>query len=375
MTIPGSHPTPSRVTSADRCPQNAAMRPVTLLSRQVSDILVNDCFRRPRLGNFCRVGASCRPGGGIGGSSTRGYWLFFHLARRLHSMACDRQRQTQPPGEAGRVAAREGGIFFQMGELKPMENALLIGLSRQSVLQRELDVIANNLANLNTTGYKQDISQFEEYLMPVARQNNFRPVDSRLSYVRDRGTLLDLRPGPMQQTGNPLDVAIEGDGFLAVKTPNGERYTRNGALQLNADGELVTPQGYQVLGDGGPIQLQQQDSNIAISAEGSISVRTGGVANVSVIRGKLRIVNFPQEQRLQKDGENLFATPADMAPADAPKAYLLQGAIEKSNVNSVVEMTRMIDVSRSYAMVATLLKNEGDLHKTAIQQLAEVPTS
>ena len=179
----------------------------------------------------------------------------------------------------------------------------------------------------------------------------------------------------MQQTGNPLDVAIEGDGFLAVQTPNGERYTRNGALQLNADGELVTPQGYQVLGDGGPIQLQQQDSNIAISAEGSISVRTGGVANVSVIRGKLRIVNFPQEQRLQKDGENLFATPADMAPADAPKAYLLQGAIEKSNVNSVVEMTRMIDVSRSYAMVATLLKNEGDLHKTAIQQLAEVPTS
>jgi flagellar basal-body rod protein FlgF len=256
-----------------------------------------------------------------------------------------------------------------------MENALLIGLSRQSVLQRELDVIANNLANLNTTGFKQDISQFEEYLMPVARQNNFRPVDSQLSYVRDRGTLLDLRPGPMQQTGNPLDVAIQGDGFLAVQTPNGERYTRNGALQLNTNGELVTSQGYQVLGDGGPIQLQQQDSNIAISAEGSVSVRSGGVANVSVIRGKLRIVNFPQEQRLQKDGDNLFVTPADMAAADAPKAYVLQGAIEKSNVSSVVEMTRMIDVSRSYAMIATLLKNEGDLHKTAIQQLAEVPTS
>jgi flagellar basal-body rod protein FlgF len=256
-----------------------------------------------------------------------------------------------------------------------MENALLIGLSRQNVLQRELDVIANNLANLNTTGFKQDISQFEEYLMPVARQNNFRPTDSRLSYVHDRGTVLDLRPGPMQQTGNPLDVAIQGDGFLAVQTPQGERYTRNGALQLNANGELVTSQGYQVLGDGGPIQLQQQDSNIAISSEGSVSVRSGGVANVSVIRGKLRIVNFPQEQRLQKDGENLFVTPTDMAPADAPKAYVLQGAIEKSNVESVSMMTRMIDVSRSYSTIATLLKNEGDLHKTAIQQLAEVPTS
>jgi flagellar basal-body rod protein FlgF len=256
-----------------------------------------------------------------------------------------------------------------------IENALLIGLSRQSVLQRELDVIANNLANLNTTGFKQDISQFEQYLMSVARQNNFRPTDSRLSYVHDRGTVLDLRPGPMQQTGNPLDVAIQGDNFLAVQTPQGERYTRNGALQLNADGELVTSHGYQVLGDGGPIQFQQQDSNIAISSEGSVSVRSGGVANVSVIRGKMRIVNFPQEQRLRKDGENLFVTPGDMAPADAPKAYVLQGAIEKSNVESVSMITRMIDVSRSYSTIATLPKNEGDLHKTAIQQLAEVPTS
>jgi flagellar basal-body rod protein FlgF len=193
--------------------------------------------------------------------------------------------------------------------------------------------------------------------------------------VRDRGTLLDLKPGPIQQTGNPLDVAVQGDGFLAIQTPQGERYTRNGALQLNANGELVTSQGYQVLGDGGPIQLQQQDSNVAISAEGTVSVRSGGVPNVSIIRGKLRIVNFPQKQRLRKDGENLFSTPADMAAADAPKAYLLQGAVEKSNVESVLEMTRMIDVSRSYAMVATLLTNEGNLHKTAIQQLAEVPTS
>jgi flagellar basal-body rod protein FlgF len=282
------------------------------------------------------------------------------------STRCRLKRDELPPGRA--AASSKWGA-------EPMENALLIGLSRQSVLQRELDVIANNLANQNTTGFKQDISQFEEYLMPVARQNNFRPTDSRLSYVRDGGTVLDLRPGPMQQTGNPLDVAIQGDGFLAVQTPQGERYTRNGALQLNADGELVTAQGYQVLGDGGPIQFQQQDSNIAISAEGSVSVRSGGVANVSVIRGKLRIVNFPQQQRLQKDGENLFVTPADMAAADAPKAYVLQGAIEKSNVDSVTEMTRMIDVSRSYSMIATLLKNEGDLHKTAIQQLAEVPTS
>jgi len=256
-----------------------------------------------------------------------------------------------------------------------MENSLLIGLSRQTVLQQELDVIANNLANLNTTGFKSDVPMFEEFLMPVARANNFPAADSRLSFVRDRGTMLDLGQGTVQSTGNPLDVAIKGDGFLAVQTPQGERYTRNGALQINAAGEIVTAQGYRVVGDdGGPIALQPGDSNIAINAEGTLSVR-GTASNVSIIRGKLRIVNFPQEQRLQKDGDSLFTAPADMPAVDAPNATVVQGAIEKSNVQGITEMTRMINVSRSYTMIANLLKSEGDLHKTAIQQLADVPTS
>src|SRR5262245_10865643 len=117
-----------------------------------------------------------------------------------------------------------------------MENALLIGLSRQVALQREMDVVANNIANLNTTGFKADGNIFQEYLMPVARSDRFTGPDRRLSFVLDRATWHNLGQGPVQQTGNPLDVAIDSDAFLAVETPQGERYTRNGALQINSRG-------------------------------------------------------------------------------------------------------------------------------------------
>jgi len=129
-----------------------------------------------------------------------------------------------------------------------MENAGLIGLSRQMALRRELDVIANNIANLNTTGFKADGNVFQEYLMPVARSDRFTGADRRLSFVLDRATWHDHGQGPIQQTGNPLDIAIDGKAFLAVQTPRGERYTRNGALQINAQGVIVTRDGHRVAG-------------------------------------------------------------------------------------------------------------------------------
>lgn len=155
-----------------------------------------------------------------------------------------------------------------------MENALLIGLSRQIALQRELEVVSNNVANLNTTGYKADGSVFEEYLMPLARGGGDQGA-SRLSYVQDRATWHDFNPGPTRQTGNPLDVAIDGDAFLVVQTARGERYTRNGSLQINGTGELVTSAGDRVLGEGGPIQLQNTDHDVSINPDGTITVREG----------------------------------------------------------------------------------------------------
>src|ERR1700681_3823717 len=105
-----------------------------------------------------------------------------------------------------------------------MQNTALIGLSRQTALARELDVVANNLANMETTGFKSDNSVFEEYLMPVARADNFPGAPKRLSYVQDRATWHNLSQGQLQQTGNPLDVALDGNGFLVVQAPQGERY-------------------------------------------------------------------------------------------------------------------------------------------------------
>jgi flagellar basal-body rod protein FlgF/flagellar basal-body rod protein FlgG len=253
-----------------------------------------------------------------------------------------------------------------------MENALLIGLSRQMALQRELDVVANNIANLNTTGFKADGNVFQEYLMPVARSDRFIGADRRLSFVLDRATWHDFGQGTVQQTGNALDVAIDGQAFLAVQTPQGERYTRNGALQINAQGELVTGNGYRVLGDNGPIVFQPGDKDIAISREGTITVREGTNVPESQ-RGKLRLVGFAQPERLRKDGTSLFAAPAGLGPQAAPTAGVIQGAIEKSNVRAVAEMTRMVEVTRAYTAVAGILQSQHELRRTAIERLAEVP--
>src|SRR6202035_9142 len=124
-----------------------------------------------------------------------------------------------------------------------MENALLVGLSRQTTLERQLNVLANNIANVNTTGYKADESLFEEYLRSGAHEDNFVGRDRAVSYVQDRGTFRDFSQGALEQTKNPLDLAVGGDGFLVVQTAAGERYTRDGGLQINRQGQLVTVAG------------------------------------------------------------------------------------------------------------------------------------
>jgi flagellar basal-body rod protein FlgF/flagellar basal-body rod protein FlgG len=255
-----------------------------------------------------------------------------------------------------------------------MENASLVGLSRQIALQRELDVVANNIANLNTTGFKADNVVFQEHLMPVARANAFTPGDRQLSFVQDRATWLDLSQGPVQQTGNPLDVAISGSAFLTVQTPRGERYTRNGAMQINNAGQLVTSEGLQVIGENGPIVFQANDRNISISTDGTISVREGNNTTDS-LRGKLRLASFDQPQRLQKDGTSTYMPPPGVQAQPATQVRVVQGNIEKSNVRSVIEMTRMVEVTRTYTQVASMLQQQSDMRRAAIEKLAEVPNS
>ena len=254
-----------------------------------------------------------------------------------------------------------------------MENALLVGLSRQMVLEREMDVVANNVANMDTTGFKSDNSMFEQYVMPVARENRFTPADRPLDFVNDRGTWRNLGAGPIQQTGNPLDVAINGDAYIAVQTAGGDRYTRNGSLQINGQGQLVTGDGAPVIGDNGPIVFQPTDHDVMISPDGRISVTEAG-ATTETVRGQIRMVSFANPQALQKEGNNNYIAPAGVAATPSTNSTLIQGSIEKSNVNGVVEISRMIEISRAYAQVASLLSNASDLRKNAISELATVPS-
>lgn len=249
-----------------------------------------------------------------------------------------------------------------------MENASLVGLSRQVTLKRELDVIANNLANTTTTGFKTERVLFEEFLMPVARDETFANADQRVSYVQDRATSHDMAPGALKSTGNPLDLAIDGDAFFTVDANGTERYQRNGAFQINRDGELVTHEGFKVIGDSGPIRFEPTDTNITVAADGTISSVSG---NTTSTRGKLRLSRFSDAKSLSKDGVSTWRS-SGTAEAQLPTTRVIQGAVEQSNVQPVVQLTRMIDVTRAYTNLASLMKSGDDLRQEAIKALAEV---
>lgn len=245
-----------------------------------------------------------------------------------------------------------------------MENALLVGLSRQVALGRELDVIANNLANVSTTGFKARNSRFAEHLMPKARGDAFQAPDQRVAFVIDRGTALDLASGPIEQTGNPLDVAIKGDSYFVVQTPAGERFTKGGAFQISSAGQLVTNDGHTVLGDGGPFQFGPTESNIAIGGDGTVTSSQGQ-------RGKIRLVRFDDQQALSNEGGNVYSSRAAAQPAGL-LGRLEPGAVERSNVRAVVEMTRLMEVNRAYSSIANMISRMDETKRSTMAKLADV---
>jgi len=253
-----------------------------------------------------------------------------------------------------------------------MENTLLVGLSKQMVLERQMDVVANNVANVNTNGFKADRSLFEEYLRSPAHEDNFVRSDRRVSFVQDRATFKDFAAGNIEQTKNPLDISIDGKAFLTVQTAAGERYTRDGGLQINNQGQLVTAGGNPVLGTSGPIVFQPTDKEISIAADGTVTV-IEGTARVDSIRGKLRLASFADAQKLVKEGSNLYSAGPGVAPQPDLTSKVRQGYVEKSNVNAVTEMSRMIEITRTYTQISALLQQQSDLHKSAIEKLADVP--
>lgn len=237
-----------------------------------------------------------------------------------------------------------------------MENAAYIGLSRQMVLRNEMNLIANNLANVNTPGFRAEKMVFNEYLERSGPRE-------RLSFVEDVGTARDLREGPISQTGNPLDVAINGLGFFAVDTPQGPRYTRSGRFELDAQNRLVTGDGYTVQGQGGgPITIPPDGGEVSIAGDGTISNDVGVI-------GRLRVVGFDDEREMKRGAGGLYAT--DQNPVDRQDPAVVQGALEGSNVEAIMEITRMTELLRQYQSVARFLQDDHERQQRVIRTLGQ----
>jgi len=243
-------------------------------------------------------------------------------------------------------------------------NTVLIALSRQRALQRQLDVVANNVANITTDGFKRRSVRFSEYLMPVASADAAPAGSRRISYVHDPASPLDISGGAIERTGNPLDVAIRGNGFFVVETAAGERYTRNGALSLNQSGDLVTADGHRVLTTQGPLSFSAADGAISIASDGTISTAQG-------TRGRLRLVSFANPESLASEGRNLFASRQPAVPADA-SVRLDTGALERSNVSGVAEITRMMDITRSYTSLAQTIQKTDELRRNTLARFVDL---
>jgi flagellar basal-body rod protein FlgF len=259
------------------------------------------------------------------------------------------------------MTGQTGEFAAVLGETD-MENAQLVGLARQATLTRQLDLIANNLANVNTGGYKAQKLVFTEQTMPNASDTSFLLPDRPISFVMDDANLVDFTAGQTVETGNPTDVAINGEGWFTVQTPDGDRYTRNGSFVLNNLGQLVTQNNYPVMSDNGPVTLQANEGPITIADDGTISTKLGK-------RGKLTVVSFDPSSPPIKVGETLF-TGSNPTPVAVPQ--VVQGRLEKSNVNGVVELTNLINVQRSYDAVAKMMQQTSDLRKDAISTLGQV---
>ncbi|MGA9657531.1 MAG: flagellar basal-body rod protein FlgF [Asticcacaulis sp.] len=248
-----------------------------------------------------------------------------------------------------------------------MDNTAYIALSRQITLRRELDISANNLANMNTTGYK-----FEELLVNAqagAPAVN-APIRTPANFAYDNGVGRNFTQGAMNQTGAPLDLALNGDGtFFVVDGPKGEAYTRDGAFTLSADGTLMTKQGYTVQGDGGPITLDPKKGAPTISADGIITQMSQGQTERV---GKLNIVRIANMSDLSKNGDSTYSLTSNAAAIPALNAQLSQGFLESSNVNPMAEITNLVRINRAYSSLASLMEQNAQLNRSAVERLGRV---
>lgn len=238
-----------------------------------------------------------------------------------------------------------------------MNSSTYITLSGQNAWQREMDVLANNIANLSTPGFKGEQMLFNEYLVDT-------PDGKPLSYVAVAGTARDMNQGPLTHTGNPLDIALDGPGFLAVTKSDGStEYTRDGHLQLDSKDELVTSTGFVVQGSGGaPIVIPAGAGRVTIGNDGTVSTRQGTI-------GKIAVVNFADPQVLVESQGGLYTTSQAAQPITTTQVE--QGTIEQANVQPILEMTRLMSVAHSITLAKNFADGENTLLTNAIDRLGK----
>jgi flagellar basal-body rod protein FlgF len=244
-----------------------------------------------------------------------------------------------------------------------LDNIAYIGLSREMTLQRALTIAANNMANADTTGFKVEHPMLQTQLGAPAKDEQVR---GPAQFVLDSGVARDFSQGELRKTGAPLDLAITGSGFFQVSTPQGVRYTRDGAFGVDAQNRLVDGKGNAVLDDGGgQITFDPLLPSPTISQDGVVSQGSLRIA-------KLGVVDFPSASVLSKTGDNLYANTSNAQPAPAANAKVMQGMLEGSNVKPVLEVTDLIQISRAYDQVSQMISNVNDLSEQTIQRLGKV---
>jgi len=217
-----------------------------------------------------------------------------------------------------------------------MSNGIYSALAGAIAQERTLEVVANNLANVNTTGFKADTVSFSE----MTKQQNGAPPQSMRFVSLDR-IGIDGSAGGVQQTGNPLDLALEGDAYFAVQGPGGERYTRAGSFTTDSEGTIRTHGGYEVLGESGTLSIPQGTKTIRVGSDGT--VQADGVEV-----GKLKLVSFANTQGLVREGLTMFSSSGGGTTPEPAQVGVAQGYLENANVNAIMGMTELITVNRSF---------------------------
>jgi len=241
-----------------------------------------------------------------------------------------------------------------------MDNISTIALSRMTAQQRTLDVIANNLANADTPGFRAERVQFGDWLVREADTSS--PAGARtITLPQDRATWREQQPGALSHTGNPLDLALGEQGYFTVATPAGPRLTRAGRFGINASGSIVDSAGNNLLdSQGAPITLPANDTQIQVATDGTISTESGAAGRIGVVQP-----NDPM--RLLAEGGHHLRADSDTAPVPTPQ--VTQGMLEESNVRPMLETTRMIDLQRQFEFTAQMIQSESDRQQSTIDKL------